>query len=152
MSDKKILILYGTETGNSELLAMDAENLAKELDFDVTVNGMDEITLSDMQDAGNVLIVCSTWGDGEQPDNAIDLYESVENSDDASMSGVGFAVLALGDTAFDLFCEAGIQWDNILQEKGGNRISERIDCDVDYEDDAEAWIEDTLNRFKETWK
>ena len=152
MSDKKILILYGTETGNSELLAMDAENLAKELDFDVTVNGMDEITLSDMQDAGNVLIVCSTWGDGEQPDNAIDLYESVESSDDASMSGVGFAVLALGDTAFDLFCEAGIQWDNILQEKGGNRISERIDCDVDYEDDAEVWIEDTLNLFKKTWE
>ena len=152
MSDKKILILYGTETGNSELLAMDAEKLANDLEFDVTVNGMDEITLSDMQDNGNVLIVCSTWGDGEQPDNAIDLYESVEGSDDASMSGVGFAVLALGDTAFDLFCEAGIQWDNILQEKGGNRISERIDCDVDYEDDAEAWIEDTLNLFKETWK
>ena len=152
MSDKKILILYGTETGNSELLAMDAEKLANDLEFDVTVNGMDEITLSDMQDNGNLLIVCSTWGDGEQPDNAIDLYESVEGSDDASMSGVGFAVLALGDTAFDLFCEAGIQWDNILQEKGGNRISERIDCDVDYEDDAEAWIEDTLNLFKETWK
>ena len=152
MRDKKILILYGTETGNSELLAMDAEKLANDLEFDVTVNGMDEITLSDIQDNGNVLIVCSTWGDGEQPDNAIDLYESVEGSDDASMSGVGFAVLALGDTAFDLFCEAGIQWDNILHEKGGNRISERIDCDVDYEDDAEAWIEDTLNLFKETWK
>jgi sulfite reductase (NADPH) flavoprotein alpha-component len=152
MRDRKILILYGTETGNSELLAMDAEKLANDLEFDVTVNGMDEITLSDIQDNGNVLIVCSTWGDGEQPDNAIDLYESVEGSDDASMSGVGFAVLALGDTAFDLFCEAGIQWDNILQEKGGNRISERIDCDVDYEDDAEAWIEDTLNLFKETWK
>jgi len=152
MSDKKILILYGTETGNSELLAMDAEKLANDLEFDVTVNGMDEITLSDIQDNGNVLIVCSTWGDGEQPDNAIDLYESVVDSEDASMSGVGFAVLALGDTAFDLFCEAGIQWDNILQEKGGNRISERIDCDVDYEDDAEAWIEDTLNRFKQTWK
>ena len=152
MSDKKILILYGTETGNSELLAMDAEKLANDLEFDVTVNGMDEITLSDIQDNGNVIIVCSTWGDGEQPDNAIDLYESVEGSDDASMSGVGFAVLALGDTAFDLFCEAGIQWDNILREKGGNRINERIDCDVDYEDDAEAWIEDTLNLFKETWK
>ena len=152
MSDKKILILYGTETGNSELLAMDAEKLAKDLEFDVTINGMDEITLSDIQDNGNVLIVCSTWGDGEQPDNAIDLYDSVEGSDDGSMAEVSFAVLALGDTAFDLFCEAGIQWDNILQEKGGNRIHERIDCDVDYEDDAEAWIEDTLNLFNETWK
>jgi sulfite reductase (NADPH) flavoprotein alpha-component len=150
MSDKKILILYGTETGNSESLAMDAEKLANGLEFDVTINGMDEITLSDIQDNVNVLIVCSTWGDGEQPDNAIDLYDSVEGSDDGSMAGVGFAVLALGDTAFDLFCEAGIQWDNILQQKGGNRINERIDCDVDYEDDAEAWLEYTLNLFKET--
>ena len=149
MSDKKILILYGTETGNSEMLAMDAERLANDLEFDVTVNGMDEITLSDIQDNGNVLIVCSTWGDGEQPDNAIDLYDSVEGSDDGSIAGVGFAVLALGDTAFDLFCEAGIQWDNILQQKGGNRINERIDCDVDYEDDAEVWLEYTLNLFKE---
>ena len=152
MNNKKILILYGTETGNSELLAMDAEKLAKDLEFDVTVNGMEEITLSDIQDNENVVIVCSTWGDGEQPDNAIELYDSVQHSNEGSMAGVAFAVLALGDTAFDLFCEAGIQWDKILQEKGGMRINERIDCDVDYEDDAEIWIEDTLNLFREKWK
>ena len=80
MSDKKMLIIYGTETGNSELLAMDAEKLANDLEFDVTVNGMDEITISDIQENENVLVVCSTWGDGEQPDNAIDLYESIEDS------------------------------------------------------------------------
>jgi len=152
MSDKKILIIYGTETGNSELLAMDAENLAKGLDFDVTVNGMDEISLNDLQDAGNLLIVCSTWGDGEQPDNAIDLFDSVEGSDAGSMAGVDYAVLALGDTAFDLFCEAGIQWDNILEDKGGNRLNERIDCDVDYEDEAETWLEETIAIFNKKWE
>ena len=152
MSDKKILIIYGTETGNSELLAMDAENLAKDLDFDVTVNGMDEISLNDLQDAGNLLIVCSTWGDGEQPDNAIDLFDSVEGSDAGSMAGVDYAVLALGDTAFDLFCEAGIQWDNILEDKGGNRLNERIDCDVDYEDEAETWLEETIAIFNKKWE
>tara|TARA_B100001996_G_scaffold246508_1_gene190921 strand:+ start:1330 stop:1788 length:459 start_codon:yes stop_codon:yes gene_type:complete len=152
MSDKKILIIYGTETGNSELLAMDAENLAKDLDFDVTVNGMDDISLNDLQDAGNLLIVCSTWGDGEQPDNAIDLFDSVEGSDAGSMAGVDYAVLALGDTAFDLFCEAGIQWDNILEDKGGNRLNERIDCDVDYEDEAETWLEETIAIFNKKWE
>ena len=147
MTDKKILILYGTETGNSELLAMDAEKVAESLDFEPTVNGMDEITLSDMQSYSNLLIVCSTWGDGEQPDNALDLYEEVEGSSDDSLSGVNFAVLALGDTAFDLFCEAGIQWDEMLENKGGVRINERIDCDVDYEDEAEDWIDETLEKF-----
>ncbi len=149
MTDKKILILYGTETGNSELLAMDAEKVAESLDFEPTVNAMDEVSLSDMQSHNNIIIVCSTWGDGEQPDNALDLYEEVEGSSEDSLNGVNFAVLALGDTAFDLFCEAGIQWDQVLENKGGVRINDRIDCDVDYEDDAEDWIDETLEKFNQ---
>ena len=146
---KKILFLYGTETGNSELLAMDAEKLAKNNQFDVTVNGMDEIGLEEIQEHKNVIIVCSTWGDGEQPDNAVDLYETTVDSDDNCLEGINFAVLALGDTAFDLFCEAGIQWDEIFELKGGNRINNRIDCDTDYDDDAEQWIEETVAKFIE---
>ena len=146
---KKMLILYGTETGNSELLAMDAEKLAKNNQFDVTVNGMDEIGLEEIQEHKNVIIVCSTWGDGEQPDNAVDLYETTVDSDENCLEGINFAVLALGDTAFDLFCEAGIQWDEIFELKGGNRINNRIDCDTDYDDDAEQWIEETVAKFIE---
>ena len=149
MTMSKITVLYGTETGNSELLAMDICKEGENLGLECVNYGMEHIESDDFSNIENLLIVCSTWGDGEQPDNAIDLYESIEDSDESSMAGVGFAVLALGDTAFDLFCEAGIQWDNILQEKGGKRVNERIDCDVDYEDDAEEWIEDTLNLFNQ---
>ena len=80
------------------------------------------------------------------------MYDSVEASDDGSMAGVDYAVLALGDTAFDLFCEAGIQWDNTLEDKGGNRLNERIDCDVDYEDEAEEWLEETIDIFNKKWE
>ena len=148
----KILILYGTETGNSELLAMDAEGLAKSSGFDATINGMDEISFDDIQAYENLLIVCSTWGDGEQPDNAVDLYEAAEGAADDSLAGVNFAVLALGDTAFDLFCEAGIQWDELIEAKGGIRINDRIDCDTDYEDEAEEWLEETIGLFSENAK
>ena len=71
------------------------------------------------------------------------------DSDDNCLEGINFAVLALGDTAFDLFCEAGIQWDEIFELKGGNRINNRIDCDTDYDDDAEQWIEETVAKFIE---
>jgi sulfite reductase (NADPH) flavoprotein alpha-component len=148
----KILILYGTETGNSELLAMDAEGLAKSNGFDATINGMDEISFDEIQAYGNLLIVCSTWGDGEQPDNAVDLFEAAEAAADDSLAGVNFAVLALGDTAFDLFCEAGIQWDDVIEAKGGIRINNRIDCDTDYEDEAEEWLEETIGLFSENAK
>ena len=88
-----------------------------------------------------------TWGDGEQPDNAIELYDSSVELEDNYLQNVNFAVLALGDTAFDLFCEAGIQWDSILEQKGANRINERIDCDTDYDDYAEEWLEETILIF-----
>ena len=142
-----MLILYGTETGNSELLAMDAGKVAEGSGFEATISGMDEVELDDLKDCQNLLIVCSTWGDGEQPDNAIDLFDAVEGAGDGDFSSIKYAVLALGDTAFDLFCEAGIQWDRIIEEKGGTRINERIDCDVDYEDEAEEWIDETIAKF-----
>ena len=87
-------------------------------------------------------------GDGEQPDNAIDLFDYVEGLGDGELENMKFSVLALGDTAFDLFCEAGIQWDNVLEEKGAIRIYDRVDCDVDYEDDAEEWIENVISTFE----
>ena len=143
----KITVLYGTETGNSELLAMDICKAGEQIGLECENFGMDEIDNSDFSDIENLLIVCSTWGDGEQPDNAIDLWDYVEELGDDELQNMKFAVLALGDTAFDLFCEAGKEWDRILEEKGASRIYERVDCDVDYEDDAEEWIENVISTF-----
>ena len=64
------------------------------------------------------------------------------------LAALGFAVLALGDTAFDLFCESGKEWDRILEEKGGTRVHERIDCDTDYEDFADEWISEALAKLQ----
>ena len=144
----KITVLYGTETGNSELLAMDICKSGENAGLECDNFGMDEIENSDFCDIQNLLIVCSTWGDGEQPDNAIDLFDYVEGLEDGELENMKFSVLALGDTAFDLFCEAGIQWDNVLEEKGAIRIYDRVDCDVDYEDDAEEWIENVISKFE----
>ena len=143
----KITVLYGTETGNSELLAMDICKAGEQSGLECVNFGMDEIDNSDFSEIENLLIVCSTWGDGEQPDNAIDLWDHVEELGDDELENMKFAVLALGDTAFDLFCEAGKEWDRILEERGASRIYERVDCDVDYEDDAEEWIENVISTF-----
>jgi len=143
----KITVLYGTETGNSELLAMDICKAGEQSGLECVNFGMDEVDNSDFSEIENLLIVCSTWGDGEQPDNAIDLWDYVEELGDDELQNMKFAVLALGDTAFDLFCEAGKEWDRILEEKGATRIYERVDCDVDYEDDAEEWIENVISTF-----
>ena len=149
MSHEKILILLGTETGNSEELADQSGRLASEYGLEAIIKGMDEVTFDEVSSSKRVLIFCSTWGDGEQPYNAQDLFDVTTESENNSMSNINFAVLALGDTAFDMFCESGKEWDNILQEKGGNRVNDRIDCDTDYEDEADIWILATLELMRE---
>ena len=149
MSDNSLLLIFGTETGNAEELAEDAANMAKNFDLEATVMDMEDIEPDDISTSKRLIVVCSTWGEGEQPVNAQDLYDAVEETEEGSMEGVNFAVLALGDTAFELFCESGKEWDKILEEKGGNRVNDRIDCDTDYDDYAEEWLEDTLGLMKE---
>ena len=149
MSDNSLLLIFGTETGNAEELAEDAANMAKGFDLEATVMDMEDIEPDDISTSKRLIVVCSTWGEGEQPVNAQDLYDAVEETEEGSMAGVNFAVLALGDTAFELFCESGKEWDTILEEKGGNRVNDRIDCDTDYDDYAEEWLEATLGLMKE---
>ncbi|GIR00477.1 MAG: hypothetical protein CM15mP9_1800 [Methanobacteriota archaeon] len=78
-----------------------------------------------------------------------DLYDPVKGVGGSFFGkGVNFAVIALGDTAFKFFCKIGKEWDEILQKKGGSRVVERIDCDVDYEDYVQEWILNTLSLMK----
>jgi len=144
MSDE-ILIIYGTETGNAEDLADDIGNTASKYGLVGKVMDMEDVSAEDLASSKRLIVSVSTWGEGEQPDNAQGLYDEVEESEDESMEGVNYAVLALGDTAFELFCESGKEWDKILEEKGGTRVNKRIDCDTDYYDYVEEWIESTLN-------
>ncbi|MEC7708374.1 MAG: flavodoxin domain-containing protein [Candidatus Thermoplasmatota archaeon] len=149
MSDRKLLVIFGTETGNAEELAEDTGSMAAKFDLEPSIMDMEDITPDDISDAKRLIVICSTWGEGEQPVNAQDLYDAVSDSEDGFMEGVNFAVLALGDTAFEFFCESGKEWDSIIEEKGGTRMNERIDCDTDYDDYAEEWIEQTLGLMKE---
>tara|TARA_B100000614_G_C14560649_1_gene497097 strand:- start:1283 stop:1765 length:483 start_codon:yes stop_codon:yes gene_type:complete len=143
MSDE-ILIIYGTETGNAEDLAEEIGNLAGKHGLVSKVFDMEDVSAENLARSKRLIVCVSTWGEGEQPDNAQDLYDEVVGLDDGSMMNVNYAVLALGDTAFELFCESGKEWDRVLEQKGATRVNERIDCDTDYYDYVDEWIGLTL--------
>ncbi len=145
MSDKNILILYGTETGNAKALGEDAEIMASKMGFEAKLEDMEYFEAGDISDYERLLIICSTWGDGEQPYSAQDLYDSVSSLSGEALKGVNFSVLALGDTSYELFCESGKEWDKVIEEKGGTRVKDRVDLDTDYDDYADDWIMDTLD-------
>ena len=123
MSDaRSLLILYGSQSGNSEDVAIQTGNAAVKHNLKPIVRAMDEISINELLSQTRVLICCSTWGDGEQPDNAEDLWEEANSSNVESLNGLYFSVLALGDSSYDLFCESGKEWDNWLESKGAVRV------------------------------
>lgn len=135
-----ITILYGSQTGNAESVANDAANVAKGYGLKPVVKSMDEIEVDALSAIGCLLIITSTYGEGEMPDNAQMLWDGVCAETMPRLEGMKFSVLALGDTGYDLFCQAGINWDNKLAELGATRVYDRTDCDVDFEGPAERWI------------
>lgn len=135
-----IHILYGTQTGNAESVAHDAANAAKAHGLKPIVKGMDEIEADAFANIGHLLIITSTYGEGEMPDNAQMLWEAVAGDSAPQLPNLKYSVLALGDTSYDLFCQAGINWDNRLAELGATRLYPRVDCDVDFEAPAQEWI------------
>ena len=121
MTGEPLLILFGSESGNSEELASIAENQAKSMGMSPELKGMDEIQIGDLSSAKNVLIFCSTWGEGEMPDNAVDLWDSAIGDSPPSLEGCNFAVCALGDTSYEFFCQSGKDWDGWFEKQGANR-------------------------------
>jgi sulfite reductase (NADPH) flavoprotein alpha-component len=141
---RTINILYGSQTGNAESVANDAATVAKTHGLKALVQSMDAIDSAALATMDTVLIVTSTYGEGEMPDNAQMLWEAVNADTMPQLNNMQFAVLALGDSGYDLFCQAGIDWDNRLAALGAKRIAERVDCDVAFEAPAESWIHSVI--------
>ena len=142
--DRSLAILFGSQSGNSEALAAKFAKQASDYGLEGTVYDMDGFDFASLSAMKRVLIICSTWGEGEMPDNAEDLWQTAQKSAAGSLNGVHYSVLALGDTSYELFCESGKDWDEQLEKLGATRLVDRVDCDVDYESMAAAWAVDSL--------
>ena len=142
-----LTILFGTESGNTEALAAQVRKTAAKLGFAPKVVDMADITPAQAAAAENLLILASTWGEGDPPQRAVDFYEALLADDAPRFEQTRFAVLALGDRAYARFCEIGRRIDERLAALGGARIAERIECDLDFETPATGWIDTTLERL-----
>jgi sulfite reductase (NADPH) flavoprotein alpha-component len=135
----KLTVLYATESGNSEQLADRAVKEAKKRGFKAVMKNMSDIAPADLAKTENLLVIVSTWGDGEAPETAVAFHKAFMEQD-VKLDGVKFSVCALGDTSYEKFCEIGKQFDARLEKLGATRVAPRADCDVDYEDAYTAWF------------
>ncbi|MBT8035980.1 MAG: assimilatory sulfite reductase (NADPH) flavoprotein subunit [Verrucomicrobiae bacterium] len=145
-TDRKLTVLYGTESGNSEQLADQLFKSAKQKGFKSSLINMSESTPADLKDVGTLLVVVSTWGEGDPPEAAEDFYQQLM-AGGVSLEGVEFSVCALGDTSYDQFCQTGKEVDAQLEKLGAVRVADRVDCDVDFDDSFAAWKQDVWSKL-----
>ncbi len=143
-----LTILFGTESGNAEALAAQARKVATRLGFAPKVVDMADISLEQLAEMDNVLAIVSTWGEGDPPQRAIDFQDALMAEGAPRLDRVRYAVLALGDRAYAQFCAVGQRIDDRFSELGATRIAARLECDVDFEASANAWIDATLPILK----
>ena len=119
----ELTILVGTMTGTAQLVAQELELTLDDGEIRVRATPMDGLDADVFSGGGLFLICSSTYGQGDVPDNAKNLYESLQTAR-PDLSNVQYGVIALGDRTYETFCNGGKRFDAILSELGARRIGE----------------------------
>lgn len=143
-----LTVLYGSQTGNAEGLAEQLGEQAAARGIKATVADMANYKPRQLKNEQFVAVITSTHGEGDPPDNALDFHEFLHGRKAPALKALHFGVLALGDTSYTHFCQTGKDFDSRLAELGASRLVERVDCDLDYDDPAEAWINTLLEAME----
>ncbi|MFD1413512.1 assimilatory sulfite reductase (NADPH) flavoprotein subunit [Oceanobacillus jeddahense] len=143
----EVTVLFGSQTGNCQEVATKVSGKLEEKGMKVTLVSTADFKPNKLKSLENLLVVISTQGEGDPPDTAIQFHEFLHGRRAPKLEALNYSVLALGDSSYEFFCETGKQFDERLAELGGKRIIDRMDCDLDYDEDAEEWLENVLNKL-----
>jgi len=139
-STKTVTILYGSQTGNSQGLAEKYALALKDNAVDVTIASLATFKPNNLKKVANLLLIVSTHGEGDPPDQAIQFYDFLHSKRAPNLEHLHYSVLALGDSSYEFFCKTGKDFDEQLAKLGATLIVPRTDCDVDYDDSAAQWF------------
>ncbi|TAG08702.1 MAG: hypothetical protein EAZ42_09675 [Verrucomicrobia bacterium] len=137
---QSVTIAWGSQTGTCEALAKKAAKTLSSKGHIPMVLNMQDLSTDALASTENLLVITSTYGDGEPPDNAAALHSALHAPDAPSLSSLRFTVLALGDSSYPDFCKCGRDFDQRLAALGASRATPLIECDVDYDEPFAKWI------------
>jgi len=147
---KEVTILFGSQTGNAQNIAKNAGKTLEGQGFQVTVSSMSDFKPNSLKKVKNLLIVVSTHGEGDPPDNAISFHEFIHGKRAPKLDDLRYSVLSLGDSSYEFFCQTGKDFDKRLEELGGKRLYDRVDCDLDFDEPAAEWLNGVLSSLNQS--
>lgn len=149
VATQELTILYGSQTGNGQALA---EELSRNLEADglhVTHTSMSDFKTNSLKKLENLLLIVSTHGEGDPPDNALPFYEFLLGNRAPKLENLNYSVLSLGDSSYEFFCHTGKELDERLLELGAKQLCPRVDCDLDYDEPAGDWFTSVSSKLNE---
>ncbi|NVK55049.1 MAG: assimilatory sulfite reductase (NADPH) flavoprotein subunit [Alteromonadaceae bacterium] len=144
-----LTILFGSQTGNSKGVAQSLQAKMEAAGYTSKLVSMADFKPRQIKNETHLAIVASTHGEGEPPDDAIELHEFLGSKKAPKVEKLKYAVLSLGDSSYEFFCQTGKDFDERLAKLGGTSVLSRVDCDVDYETEAQAWCDKLIETLKD---
>lgn len=148
-SPGRLTILYGSQTGNAKRIADEVAVRAATHSIASRVVSMADYRPQELKRETALLLIVSTHGEGDPPDDAEELHEFIGGSRAPRLESLRYSVLALGDSSYAQFCATGREFDERLAALGASRMVDRVDCDLDFEDAADKWGGEALDRAAE---
>lgn len=147
-----IQIFFGSQSGNAQNLAnVIGENL-QNAGIENEVFDFADLDPSEILNISTCLIVTSTYGDGEPPDNASEWMSFIKFEEDLNLSHLKFAVVGLGDTYYPHFCQCGKDFEHYLSKRGAHALQPRLDCDLYFEEQYGEWLKSLIEVLKKEEK
>ena len=137
----RVAVISASQTGNARKVAAELHQRLAAAGVNAAHTAATDYKPKNIAGEQLVLLVTSTQGEGEPPEEALSLYKLLSGKKAPKLSGLKFAVLGLGDSSYPMFCGAGKSFDELLAKLGGERLLERQDCDLEYQAEAEAWLD-----------
>lgn len=134
-----VTVLFASQTGTAEGLAKRLVKALKKNNFEPILQDMATYEKERLSQEKNLLIITSTYGDGDPPDSALDFHTWLMSDAAPALPDLKFSVLSLGDSSYPDFCQCGTDFDTRLEAQGASRISSRVEADVEVDEAYAEW-------------